>query len=72
MKSVIQCLGTEEFTRVRVGIGKPRENEDIIKYVIGPVSNNIRKKLEQGTNLAAEATLEILKNGVDVAMNKYN
>ena len=41
MKSVIQCLGTEEFTRVRVGIGKPRENEDIIKYVIGTINKNI-------------------------------
>lgn len=72
MKSVINCLGTEEFTRIRVGIGKPKENEDTIKYVIGPIGTNVRKKLETGVDLAKEAVLEIFKNGVDIAMNKYN
>lgn len=72
MKSVISCLGTEEFTRIRVGIGKPKENEDTIKYVIGPTTNKTREILKQGVDAAAKATLEILKNGVDIAMNKYN
>lgn len=72
MKSVIQCLGTEEFARIRVGIGKPKENEDTIKYVIGSISKKTRENLKVGTDLAAEATLEILKNGLDIAMNKYN
>lgn len=72
MKSVINCLGTEEFIRIRVGIGSPKENEDIIKYVIGPISNKTREKLKQGVDAAAKATLEILKSGVDIAMNKYN
>lgn len=72
MKSVISCLGTEEFPRIRVGIGKPRENEDMIKYVIGPTTNAVRQKLQTGVELAADATLEVLKNGVDIAMNKYN
>lgn len=72
MKSVVNCLGTEEFPRIRVGIGKPKENEDTIKYVIGPTTIATRKKLEEGTDLAAKATLEILKNGIDIAMNKYN
>lgn len=72
MKSVINCLGTEEFTRIRVGIGKPKENEDTIKYVIGPTTNRTREILKKGVDTAAKATLEILKNGVDIAMNKYN
>ena len=72
MKSVVNCLGTEEFPRIRVGIGKPKEYEDTIKYVIGPTTIATRKKLEEGTDLAAKATLEILKNGIDIAMNKYN
>ena len=72
MKSVVECLGTEDFPRIRVGIGKPKENQDIIKYVIGPTTITTRKKLEEGTTLAAEATLEILKSGIDIAMNKYN
>ena len=72
MKSVTKCLGTEDFIRVRVGIGKPKENEDIIKYVIGPISNKTKENLEKGINVAAEAVLSILKEGIDIAMNQYN
>jgi len=72
MKSVINCLGTEDFPRIRVGIGKPKENEDTIKYVIGPTTKKIREKLQLGINLATKATLEVINNGVDIAMNKYN
>lgn len=72
MKSIIENMGTIEFTRIRVGIGKPFENEDKIKYVIGKVTNKTKKELEIGTDKASEAIVEILKNGVDVAMNKLN
>ena len=72
MKSVIENLGTIEFTRIRVGIDKPHENEDKIKYVIGKVTNKTKQELDVGTKKAAEAVVEILKNGVDKAMNKFN
>lgn len=72
MKSIIENLGTIEFTRVRVGIGKPHENEDKIKYVIGKITNKTKEELEEGTENAAKAVIEILKNGVDKAMNKFN
>ena len=72
MKSIIDNIGTIEFTRIRVGIGKPQENQDKIKYVIGKVSTQIKEELEIGTEKAAEAIIEILKNGVDIAMNKLN
>jgi len=72
MKSVVQSLGTEDFIRVRVGIGKPKQNEDVIKYVIGQVSSKTKENLEKGINKATEAVLGILKDGIDIAMNKYN
>jgi PTH1 family peptidyl-tRNA hydrolase len=72
MKSVIENLGTIEFPRIRVGIGKPHENEDKIKYVIGKISNKTKEELEQGTTKAADAVIGILKNGLDKAMNQYN
>ena len=43
MKSIIENLGTIEFPRIRVGIGKPRENEDKIKYVIGKLSTKAKE-----------------------------
>lgn len=72
MKSVIHELNTQNFKRVRVGIGIPEKKEDLIEYVIGAISDEDKEKLEKGTNLAKEAVIEILKNGIDIAMNKFN
>ncbi|MCI8654618.1 MAG: aminoacyl-tRNA hydrolase [Clostridia bacterium] len=72
VKSVIGNLGTEEIQRIRVGIGKTTANEDKIKYVLGHISKEDRKILEEGIEKAKEAVIEILKNGIDKAMNKYN
>lgn len=72
MKSVAHYLQSENFTRVRVGIGAPKFKEDIINYVIGPIPEDEKEKLSQGVAKAAEATMDILKNGVDKAMNKFN
>ena len=65
-------IGTEEFTRIRVGIGRPVHKGDEINYVIGAISEEDMLKLEEGTEKAQNAIVEILKNGVDSAMNKYN
>ena len=72
MKSVIAELGTTEFTRIRVGIGKPEFEGDAINYVIGAIPEEEVKILDEGTTTAAEAMIEILKIGVDNTMNKYN
>lgn len=72
MKSVVHCLGTEEFPRVRVGIGMPEFKSDLINYVIGHIPDEEVEKLEKGVNLAVDAVEEILKNGIDIAMNKFN
>ena len=72
MKSVIQNIKDKEFTRIRVGIGKPENKSDMIKYVIGNVSESDKKILDEATTIAKDAVIEILENGVDKAMNKYN
>ena len=72
MKSIIQMLGTEEFPRIRIGIGRPKHNGDEINYVIGAIPEDEMPKLEEGVEKAKEAVIEIIKNGVDSAMNKLN
>ena len=72
MKSVVQELSTTDFIRIRVGIGQPEFKSDMINYVIGNVPEEEQKILQQGTKKAAEAIEEILKNGIDIAMNKFN
>lgn len=72
MKSVVQELQTEDFARIRVGIGKPQFKDDKINYVIGAIPEQEKEKLEEGTTKAKESIIEILKNGMDMAMNKFN
>ena len=72
MKSVIQHLNTQKFTRIRVGIGTPKNKEDSINYVIGAINKEDEEKLDKATTKAKEAIIEIIKNGVDKAMNKFN
>ncbi len=72
MKSVIKELNTSEFGRVRVGIGQPEFKNDMINYVIGNVPEEEQKILQQGVKKASEAVEEIIKNGIDIAMNKFN
>lgn len=72
MKSVVHFLNSENFPRIRVGIGKPKEDENVIEYVIGGIPEEDKKDLETGVNLAKEAVVELLKNGIDSAMNRFN
>lgn len=71
MKSVVAELNSEGFARIRVGIGKP-ENNDMINYVIGKIPKEGQEPLEEGVLKAKQAVVEILKNGLDRAMNKFN
>lgn len=72
MKSVVNEVGTEEFPRVRVGIGQPIIKLAMIDYVIGYVPEEELKILNDGIEKAEEAVEEILKHGIDYAMNKFN
>ena len=72
MKSVIKEIGTEKFPRVRVGIGKPEHKGDLINYVIGKIPEEDRVILDKSTDLARDAVIEIIKNGMDKAMNLFN
>ena len=72
MKSVVHELNTQSFKRVRVGIGMPQNNMNLIEYVIGAIAEEDKEKLEKGTDLAKDAIVSILKNGIDIAMNQFN
>lgn len=72
MKSVVKELGTQEFNRIRVGIGNPEYKGDLVNFVLEKLSGEEKDILEEGTKKAAEAIIGILKYGVDKAMNRYN
>ena len=72
MESIISHLHTEDFCRVRVGIGKPKFKDDMITHDIEYIQDEELELLRKGVNSAKEAVIEILKNNIDSAMNKYN
>ena len=69
---MVHELVSEDFPRIRVGIGKPIDEYDAIDYVIVQLEEETYEKLKEGIGRAADAIEEFLKNGIDSAMNKFN
>ena len=72
IQSIISEIQTQEFPRIRIGIGRPIHENDKINYVIGNIPEEEMEKLEEGIEKAKEATIDILVKGIDHAMNKFN
>ncbi len=72
MKSIIAALGTEEFPRLRIGIGRPHEEGDIVGHVLSTFSSEERLVAEEAIKLAAEAVHLLLTEGLTDAMNRVN
>lgn len=72
MKSVIYNLNEDKFPRVRIGIGKQPDYMDLGDYVLSRFSDEEIPLMEEAVKKAALAIEEIIKNGINSAMNKYN
>jgi len=72
MRDISKKIGTNDFIRVRVGSGKPKDNQDLADYVLGCFKKDEIEDISKAIEKASEAVLEILKKGVDSAMNKFN
>ena len=72
LKSIIAHLDHSEFSRVRVGVGKKPKEYDLADWVLGHFEGEDKKAIEDGVAMAVEAIVEIMDNGVDSAMNKFN
>lgn len=72
MKNIIYLLNTDEFIRVRVGIGNKPANWDLANYVLSRFSKDKIPNIIEGFTKAADAVEMILASGVSAAMNKYN
>jgi len=72
IKSIISSLGSKDFIRVRIGIGKPNAKSDGANHVLSNFSKSESTMVEESIQTAADAVLEIINNGLEKAMNKYN
>lgn len=70
MKSIIYQLNSNQFPRIRIGIGKPVG--DMADYVLGRFSPQDRKLVDEVIKAAGDAVIEIIQNGIQSGMNKYN
>ena len=70
IESIISALGTENFARLRIGVG--HAGEDWVGHVLGKFSKDERRILEGVMDVAVKAVDEIVVNGLDAAMNRFN
>ena len=72
IKSIIQHLGTNEFPRVKIGVGERIPGQDLADHVLGRFPKEQMKLVEEATENACEAVFMMVKDGIDKAMNAYN
>jgi PTH1 family peptidyl-tRNA hydrolase len=72
LRSIKQHLHSDEFLRVRIGIGKPVSKEQGANHVLSRVSKKAREEMAVTIEEAADAVETIATDGVDAAMNRYN
>jgi peptidyl-tRNA hydrolase, PTH1 family len=72
LKSVSRVLGTREYYRVRLGVGRPPGRQDPAEYVLRDFSAAERKDLDLNIDRAADAVLDLLANGLGPTQNTYH
>lgn len=72
LESIRSHLGTDEFLRVRVGVGKPSGRQSGMDHVLRRPSRAERAELDIAVAQAADAVEVILSDGVEAAMNRFN
>ena len=72
IKNIIANLGTSVFPRIKVGVGEKPKGYDLADYVLGKFSKEDRVLMEEGYDLACEASALIMQGAIDQAMNEYN
>lgn len=72
MKSIIARLGTEEFPRVRIGVGEKPAGWDLADYVLGRFGKEELPIMREAVGNAAKACSLIMKEGIETAMNRCN
>lgn len=72
LDDIIRCLGSEEFPRLRIGIGQPPAGLDPADYVLGRFARHERPEIEAAVWRAADAVKLWAREGIESCMNQYN
>ena len=72
IKNIIAQLGTQEFPRVKVGVGEKPDRMDLADYVLSHFSKGEWEMMEEAFKEAADAVEVMIADGADAAMNRFN
>lgn len=72
MKDIIRHLGTQGFTRVKIGVGAKPPGWDLADHVLSRFPSGERRAVDEAIERAADAVETIIRDGADAAMNLYN
>ena len=72
LDSIVGSLGTKDFYRVRIGIGKPGQTGDTVNWVLDRLPKDAAEALRHAEEEAGDAALSIIHEGLDRAMNRHN
>lgn len=72
LESIISCLGTDAFARLRVGVGRPEGSKDLVSHVLGDFSEEEKAIARRTEERAADAVLEWINSGIEACMNRFN
>ena len=72
IKSIINTVGSQNFSRIRVGIGAPVSNKGNIEYVLGNFPLKDKEILKEKSNVILNIITELIINDIESAMNKFN
>ena len=73
IKSIISCIGSQEFPRVKIGVGaKPHPDYDLADWVLSTFPYDQREAMDKTYQRAAEAALTVITQGPEAAANRFN
>ena len=73
VKSIISALGgSQDFARLRIGIGRPSSGGDMVGWALGEPSSEDRELIDAAIQRGADAVMTVLNEGVDAAMGRFN
>ncbi|MBQ7372804.1 MAG: aminoacyl-tRNA hydrolase [Blautia sp.] len=72
LKDIIQQLGTQNFTRIKIGVGAKPKDWDLADHVLSRFTDSDRKLVDEAIRIAGDAVELMLEKGVDAAMNACN
>ena len=72
MRNITERLQTQNFPRIRVGAGKPKDGQQLYEFVLSQFDEEEIEIMQNSIKNAADAVIEIIKNGLLKAMNQFN